>query len=269
MASQPQTNEKSAPSFLPAVGTVAPPSTPSADGGIQQLNSLIQQIEADSAAEGRPAAVSSVRPAENQLVEVRLGIASSLYRALRWKHEPTARHCFRVTLLCSSWATRLGLSPKEHDEIELAALLHDIGKVGVPDSILNKPGRLTPEEMQQMRLHTVYGYEILSGSSSKLIQLAADIALSHHERFDGGGYPNRLRGEEIPLAARIVSVADVFDALTSARSYKPVWSVDEALYYLIQERGGQFDPVCVDAFLSRRQIVAPLANAGAEAALVQ
>src|SRR5579863_4350851 len=118
MASQPPTNERTAPSFIPVV--VSPPA---GDGTIRQLNSLIQQIEADGAAEGPPAAALPGPAAENQLVEVRLGIASSLYRALRWKHEPTARHCFRVTLACSAWSIRMGLQAKEQDEIELAALL--------------------------------------------------------------------------------------------------------------------------------------------------
>ena len=109
-----------------------------------------------------------------------------------------------------------------------------------------------------MRLHTVYGYKILSGSSSRLIQLAAEIALCHHERFDGAGYPRQLSGETIPLSARVVSVADVFDALTSVRTYKRAWSVDEAMYYLEQERGQQFDPACVDAFMARRESILPL-----------
>jgi response regulator RpfG family c-di-GMP phosphodiesterase len=199
---------------------------------------------------------------EEELIR-RLALAAECHDSTTGQHiERMAQYSFIV-------AQALGMSETSCEQLLKAAPMHDIGKVGVPDAILNKPGRLTPEEMEQMRLHTVYGYEILSGSSSKLIQLAADIALSHHERFDGGGYPNRLRGEEIPLAARIVSVADVFDALTSVRSYKPVWSADEALYYLMQERGGQFDPMCVDAFLSRRQTVGPLLESVPETALLQ
>jgi response regulator RpfG family c-di-GMP phosphodiesterase len=199
---------------------------------------------------------------EEELIR-RLALAAECHDSTTGQHiERMAQYSFIV-------AQALGMSETACEQLLKAAPMHDIGKVGVPDAILNKPGRLTPEEMEQMRLHTVYGYEILSGSSSKLIQLAADIALSHHERFDGGGYPNRLRGEEIPLAARIVAVADVFDALTSVRSYKPVWSADEALYYLMQERGGQFDPLCVDAFLSRRQTVGPLLESVPETALLQ
>jgi putative two-component system response regulator len=170
----------------------------------------------------------------------------------------TGQHIERMSRYSFIAAQALGMSNFACEQILKAAPMHDVGKVGVPDAILNKPGRLTPEEMDQMRLHTVYGYDILSGSSSKLIQLAAEIALSHHERYDGAGYPRRLSGDAIPLAARVVSVADVFDALTSVRTYKRAWTIDEALYYLEQERGGQFDPVCVDAFLSRRDSIVPL-----------
>lgn len=197
---------------------------------------------------------------EEELIR-RLALAAECHDSTTGLHiERMAQYSFIV-------AQALGMSEAACEQLLKAAPMHDIGKVGVPDAILNKPGRLTNEEMEQMRLHTVYGYEILSGSSSKLIQLAADIALSHHERFDGGGYPNRLSGDAIPLAARIVSVADVFDALTSVRSYKSVWSTDEALYYLIQGRGGQFDPVCVDAFLSRREALGPLIDRAREPAL--
>jgi putative two-component system response regulator len=179
----------------------------------------------------------------------------------------TGQHIERMAQYSLIVAQALGLPEFACEQIMKAAPMHDVGKVGVPDAILNKPGRLTPQEMDQMRLHTVYGYEILSGSSSKLIQLAADIALSHHERYDGAGYPRQLRGEDIPLAARLVSVADVFDALTSVRSYKRAWSAEEALYYLAQERGGQFDAACVDAFLSRRESVLQLVPATLEPAL--
>jgi putative two-component system response regulator len=205
-------------------------------------------------------ATSELVSREEELIR-RLALAAEVHDSTTGQHiERMAQYSFIV-------AQALGMSEASCEQILKAAPMHDIGKVGVPDAILNKPGRLTPEEMEQMRLHTVYGYEILSGSTSKLIQLAADIALSHHERFDGGGYPRRMRGEDIPLAARIVSVADVFDALTSARSYKPVWSTDEALYYLMQERGGQFDPACVDAFLSRRENIVPLLEARHQLAL--
>lgn len=162
----------------------------------------------------------------------------------------TGEHIERMAQFCYVIAQRLGLGDTESERILKAAPMHDIGKIGLPDSVLNKAGKLDEAETALMRQHTVFGYEILAGSSSKLIQLAADIALAHHERFDGDGYPNRLKGAAIPLPARIVAVADVFDALTSKRSYKPAWSVSDALAYLAGERGRHFDPECVDAFLA-------------------
>ncbi len=127
--------------------------------------------------------------------------------------------------------------------------MHDIGKVGTPDHILLKPGRLTDEELVIMRQHAEIGYEILKDSVSPLLRTAALVAWTHHEKFDGSGYPRGLAGENIPLYGRIVAVADVFDALTSARPYKLAWEVDRALDFLREGRGSHFDPACVDAFL--------------------
>jgi response regulator RpfG family c-di-GMP phosphodiesterase len=146
-------------------------------------------------------------------------------------------------------ATRLGM-PEEFQEMILhAAPMHDIGKIGTPDQILLKPGPLTPEEFSVMRTHTTIGYEILSDSAAPALALAASIALHHHERFDGAGYPQGLAGEAIPIEGRIVAVADVFDALTCARPYKAAWGLDRAARYLAEGRGSHFDPACVDAFL--------------------
>jgi response regulator RpfG family c-di-GMP phosphodiesterase len=120
--------------------------------------------------------------------------------------------------------------------------------VGVADAILLKPGRLTPDEFEVMKQHTVYGYEILRDSTSEILQAGASIALGHHEKFDGNGYPNRLRGEEIPIFSRIVAVADVFDALTSARPYKPAWTLEDASQWIRSQSGSHFDPACVAVF---------------------
>jgi putative two-component system response regulator len=125
------------------------------------------------------------------------------------------------------------------------------GKVGIPDHILLKPGRLDPAEFDIMKQHPIIGHKILADSGSPLLQMAAVIALSHHEKFDGSGYPHGLAGEAIPLVGRIVAVADVFDALTSARPYKLAWDVDTALELMRSQRGIHFDPQCVDAFLER------------------
>jgi putative two-component system response regulator len=127
--------------------------------------------------------------------------------------------------------------------------MHDIGKIGILDGILLKPGALTPEELSIMRTHAQIGFDLLDGSESTILQAAALIALTHHEKFDGSGYPRALRGEEIPLFGRIVAVADVFDALTSVRPYKRAWTVEQAQAYLRDGAGGHFDPRCVSAFL--------------------
>jgi len=130
-------------------------------------------------------------------------------------------------------------------------MAHDVGKLGTPDHILLKPGRLDPDEMVIMRRHASIGHEILKDSASPYMQLAATIALTHHEKFDGTGYPNGLAGEDIPLVGRIVAVADVFDALTSPRPYKPAWDLDKATAFLIEGRDSHFDAVCVDALLGQ------------------
>jgi two-component system response regulator RpfG len=128
--------------------------------------------------------------------------------------------------------------------------MHDIGKIGIPDAILRKEGPLTPSETELMRTHPRIGYDILKGSPSKYLSMGAIIALGHHEKYDGSGYPNGLHGEDIPVVARVVAIADVFDALVSERPYKRAWSVPEAIDYLKCQRGRHFDRLCVDAFLS-------------------
>jgi putative two-component system response regulator len=131
-----------------------------------------------------------------------------------------------------------------------AAPMHDIGKVGIADQILLKPGRLTPDEFEIMKQHAIYGYEILKGSSSRVLQAGAEIARAHHEKFDGSGYPKGLRGDEIPIFSRIVAVADVFDALTSERPYKKAWPLEQACAFLKANSGSHFDPACVTSFFA-------------------
>ncbi len=161
----------------------------------------------------------------------------------------TGEHTIRVGDLSAAIAAEIGL---DHDWVEmlrLAGRLHDIGKVAVPDAILLKPGPLTPAEFDVMKTHTTIGAEILSGSNSPLIQLASEVALNHHERWDGTGYPNAREGNDIPLCGRIVTVADVYDALISKRTYKHAWSSIDAVRYIVGARGFQFEPRMVDAFL--------------------
>jgi two-component system response regulator RpfG len=150
----------------------------------------------------------------------------------------------------------VGLERDETETIELAAPLHDIGKIGIPDQILLKPAKLDDEEWHVMRRHPVIGHEILKGSASKYVRMGALIALGHHEKYDGTGYPNGLVGDHIALCARIVAVADVFDALSSARPYKSAWPTDQAFDYLMSQRGKHFDPRLVEAFVGSRDEVA-------------
>ncbi len=174
-----------------------------------------------------------------------------LARAAEFRDPETGAHILRMAHYSRLIAQHMGLEPELCERLLSAAPMHDVGKVGTPDHILLKPGRLTEEEMVIMRRHAAIGHDILNGSSSPMIQLAAEIALSHHEKFNGSGYPGGLAGEAIPLSGRIVAVADVFDALTSARPYKPAWDLDRAVDFLKKERGQHFDPVCLDAFFAQ------------------
>ncbi len=147
-------------------------------------------------------------------------------------------------------AQKLGTDAQWQDLLLKAAPMHDVGKLATPDHILLKPGWLDPDEMAIMRQHAQIGAQILAGSDAPLIQLAEEIAGSHHEKYDGSGYPRGLAGEQIPLSARIVGVADVFDALTSERPYKPAWPLAQARLHLQQNKGSHFCPRCIDAFLA-------------------
>lgn len=176
------------------------------------------------------------------------GILERLARAGRFRDEETAEHVERMSRASALIARALGWGEAECLELRAASALHDLGKVGVPDAILRKPGQLAAHERAVIETHPTIGHEILTGSGDPVMDLAATVALTHHERFDGQGYPRGLGGEEIPLAGRIAAVADVFDALTHDRVYRPAFSVDEAVERLRQGRGTQFDPAVVDAF---------------------
>lgn len=172
-----------------------------------------------------------------------------LSRLADYRDPETANHLQRMSHYAKLIAKKLGLSSEQQKLIQQAAPLHDIGKLTIPDEILFKPGKLDAVEMEEMKQHAQMGYDLLKDSTSPLILVAADIALSHHEKFDGSGYPKGLEGESIPLLSRIVAVADVFDALTSKRPYKAAWSLEDAADYLRSESGKHFDPCCVTAFL--------------------
>jgi putative two-component system response regulator len=176
-------------------------------------------------------------------------IAMALRRACE-AHDPSiAKHLDRVSRYATELARRMGLPTATLMELHYAAPLHDIGKIGLPLGILYKPGLLTAEEREIVKTHTFIGFGILEGSQWRVVQCAAQIALAHHECWDGSGYPHGLKGEQIPLAARIISVADVYDALISQRAYKPAWSKDRVLQEMKQGRGTKFDPAVLDVFI--------------------
>ncbi len=174
-----------------------------------------------------------------------------LSRAAEYRDPETGMHLLRMSNYTRLVAARLGLPAAEQQLLMEAAPMHDVGKVGTPDHILLKPGRLTPEEFEIMKQHASIGYEILRDSASPLFQCAAVVARSHHEKFDGSGYPLSLVGDAIPLHGRIVAVADVFDALTSERPYKKAWLLEDARKFLADGAGSHFDPACVAAFVDR------------------
>lgn len=178
-----------------------------------------------------------------------------LARAGEYKDSETAMHLQRMSLYSKAIAEAIGFSEENAEIIELSAPLHDIGKIGIPDSILLKKGPLNEEEKTIMRKHPVIGYEILQNSPSKYLQTGGEIALAHHERFDGLGYPYQLKGDQIPLSARIVAIADVLDALTTKRPYKTAWTMDEAFEYLEAESGKHFDPDLITITLSIRKTI--------------
>ena len=172
-----------------------------------------------------------------------------LARAGEFRDEETGYHLVRMARYSRLIADTIGLEREEAETIELAAPLHDIGKIGIPDQILLKKDKLDGMEWDTMRSHPLIGHEILKGSASKYVRMGALIALGHHEKYDGSGYPNGLVSDHIALCARVVAVADVYDALTSARPYKKAWSSEEAFEFLRQQRGKHFDPHLVDAFI--------------------
>jgi putative two-component system response regulator len=191
----------------------------------------------------------AVRRATQDVHDRERETVTRLARAAEFRDPETGSHILRIGHFSQLIAAKLGLAPDFQAKLLAAAPMHDVGKLGTPDRILLKPGPLTAEEWVIMKQHTIIGHEILKDSSAPVLRLAAEIALNHHERFDGSGYPFGLAGEEIPFSGRIVAVADVFDALTSERSYKKAWPLEDACDLLKIGRGRHFDPACVDVFL--------------------
>lgn len=178
----------------------------------------------------------------DQLMESHLDLLQRLGRAAEYKDNETGLHVKRMSHYCKVIALALGFSEEQSELIRQAAKMHDLGKIGIPDSILLKPGKLTDAEFAVMKTHVDIGAEILSDPKSKLIEMCRLVAQTHHEKWDGTGYPLGLIGDQIPLEGRIVALADVFDALTSVRPYKLAWDVEDALAYIDQNAGSHFDP---------------------------
>jgi two-component system response regulator RpfG len=201
-----------------------------------------------------------VEAATQQIVAREQETLLRLAKAGEYRDEVTGNHVVRMAKYSRQIAEALGLSEKECDEIEYASPMHDIGKIGIQDNILLKPGKFDQQEWMTMQQHTIIGHSILSNSQSRYIQTGSIIALNHHERFDGTGYPNGIAGKDIPLVARIVAVADVYDALISPRPYKMPWAVKDAHDYLQKHAGTQFDPICIEAFFERIDNITDVQN---------
>jgi putative two-component system response regulator len=211
----------------------------------QHLEVLVAERTADLTA-----TVERLSRAEEALRASQEEVIRRLAQAVEFRDPTTGAHLNRMSRTCELLAERSGLGPERTQLIRIASPMHDIGKIAVSDEILHKPGKLSPADWEQMRKHPQIGSEILSGSESELLRLGGLIALTHHERWDGSGYPQGLAGDAIPIEGRIVAVADVFDALTSERPYKPAFEVDHAVAIMSDERGRHFDPDYLDLFLA-------------------
>ncbi len=185
-----------------------------------------------------------------ELEASRKEIIACLGKAAEYKDNDTGMHVKRMSLYAKVIGLATGMSEEEANALQETAPMHDIGKIGLPDRILKKPAKLNPEEIEHMRQHPQIGVDILGGQTCPLLNMARSIAISHHEKWDGSGYPNGLKGEEIPLHGRIAAIADVFDALTTQRPYKEAWPVEKALNLLNEESGKHFDPKLIELFMA-------------------
>lgn len=200
----------------------------------------------------------------DELQKTRLQIIQCLGRAAEYRDNETGLHVIRMSHYSRILALAAGFGANHAELLFNAAPMHDIGKIGTPDMVLLKPGKLDPEEWLLMQQHVVMGAEILGEHDSPLLQMARIIALYHHEKFDGSGYPHKIAGETIPIEARIVAIADVFDALTSVRPYKKAWAVEDAVQLLETEKGKHFDPELVDLFITQLPAVLEIKERYAE-----
>ena len=217
------------------------------------------QLELESRNE---ALAERVRARTQELEHARFDELDRLALAAEYRDDDTQEHARRIGRTSGLLAHRLGLGIEMRELLVWAAPLHDVGKIGIPDSILLKPARLTPAEFEVVKTHAQIGADLLSGGRSPILRLAREIALTHHERWDGTGYPNGVAGHLIPIAGRIVSVADVFDALTHSRPYKEAWPIERAVHEITDGSGHQFDTAVVQAFrsLDHQALVTPIAS---------
>lgn len=190
-----------------------------------------------------------VKMATRELKSAELETLEVLGRTAEYKDTDTGNHILRVARYAKIIAREYGLSEEEQDILFYSAPFHDIGKVGIEDKILLKPGKLTFDEFEIMKTHVDIGYKILKNSKNKYLKAGSTICLTHHEKYDGTGYPNNLKGEDIHIFGRIVAIADVFDALTSKRPYKEAWDIEKALKLFESEKGKHFEPALIDIFI--------------------
>ncbi|MDH4133307.1 MAG: two-component system response regulator [Gammaproteobacteria bacterium] len=205
-----------------------------------------------------------VRERTRELNETRLEVIRRLGRAAEYRDNETGLHIIRMSKYSQVLGRAAGLSESEAELLLNASPMHDIGKIGIPDGILLKPGKLDPEEWTVMKTHASIGAEILSSSGSELLEAARVIAISHHEKWDGSGYPHGLAGDAIPFTGRIVAVADVFDALTTERPYKKAWAIDDAFNYIREQSGKHFDPALAGLFLRHSEEILTIRRNHAE-----
>lgn len=201
-----------------------------------------------------------VKERTRELNESRLEIIRRLGLAAEYKDHETGMHVIRISYYCKIMAMAIGMSAEEVDLLHSASPMHDVGKIGIPDNILLKPGRLDAEERAIMERHTEFGAKIIGEHDNPLLDMARTVALTHHEKWDGTGYPQNLKGEDIPLVGRIVAIADVFDALVCKRPYKEAWPFEKAVEFIREESGRHFDPALVAAFVDHIDEIRELKN---------
>ena len=206
-------------------------------------------------------AVNGLEFAERELKLSRAETIERLSIAAEFRDDDTAKHIHRMSRYCGLLAGAFGYDDDDREQLQIASAMHDVGKIGIPDRILLKPGPLTPEERQMMQTHAEIGYQILSGSHSELLRRASLIAWTHHERFDGDGYPRGMTGEEIPIDGRIAAIADVFDALTTDRVYRKAFDPAEAVRIMREGRATQFDARLLDCFFELEDEALRIKNA--------